>query len=83
MSDRSGNDVDRDAIVACGGATTGQEMTLHATEDCPCLGNAVETRPATAGERRSREWCRQCTTEVTQDPSFDAYNALREAANDD
>lgn len=74
---------DETAIVACGGSTTGQRMALHAEPTCPCLGNAVETREATPGERQSREWCRQCTTEVTQTPSFDAYNALREAASDD
>jgi len=74
---------DEDAIVASGGATTSQGMKLHASAECPCLGNAVETREATASERRSREWCQQCTTEVTQEPSFAAYNALREAANDD
>ena len=76
-------DADETAIVACGGATVGQGMKLHAESDCPCLGNAVETREATAGERQSREWCQQCTSEVTQEPSFAAYNALREAANDD
>lgn len=73
---------DHDVVVAAGGATVGQQMKLH-EPGCPCLGNAVETRPPTAGERRSREWCDTCTGDVTQTPSFDAYNALVAAAEDD
>jgi len=73
---------DHDVVVAAGGATVGQQMKLH-EPGCPCLGNAVETRPPTAGERRSREWCETCKGDVTQTPSFDAYNALVAAAEDD
>jgi len=75
-------DTDRTAIVAAGGATVGQGMRLHTDESCPCLGNAVETREATAGERRSREWCETCTGDTIQRPDFSAYNALVAAAED-